>query len=104
VLASAEPKAYAEVMAMRGKIPMDKWLNMLERVNLKDENWREAAGYNTPTGNEIMNQSTALDAGLRMVSLAVAVIDHVPTVKELIDNIVREAEEILDRWEFLKTR
>ena len=105
VLASADPKAYAEVMAMRGKIPMDKWLNMLERVNLKDENWREAAGYNAPpTGSEIADQSTALDAGLRMVSLAVAVIDHVPTVKELIDNIVREAEEILNRWEFLKTR
>jgi len=104
VLASADPKAYAEVMAMRNKIPMDKWLNMLERVNLKDENWRDAAGYNTPTGSEIMDQSTALDAGLRMVSFAVAVIDHIPTVKELIDNIIREAEEILNRWEFLKTR
>jgi NAD(P)H-dependent flavin oxidoreductase YrpB (nitropropane dioxygenase family) len=105
VLASADPKAYAEVMAMRDKMPMDKWLNMLERINLKDENWRDAAGYNAPpTGSEIADQSTALDAGLRMVSLAVAVIDHVPTVKELIDNIVREAEEILNRWEFLKTR
>jgi NAD(P)H-dependent flavin oxidoreductase YrpB (nitropropane dioxygenase family) len=104
VLASADPKAYAEVMAMRDKMPMDKWLNMLERVNLKDENWREAAGYSTPTGNEISDQTTNMDAGLRMVSLAVAVIDHVPTVKELIDNIIREAEEILNSWEFLKTR
>lgn len=105
VLASADPKAYAEVMAMRNKIPMDKWLNMLERVNLKDENWREAAGYNAPPReSEIANQPEALEAGLRMVSLAVAVIDHIPTVKELINNIIREAEEILDRWEFLKTR
>jgi NAD(P)H-dependent flavin oxidoreductase YrpB (nitropropane dioxygenase family) len=105
VLASADPKAYAEVMAMRDKIPMDKWLNMLERVNLKDENWREAAGYNAPPReSEIASQPAALEAGLRMVSLAVAVIDHVPTVKELIDNIIREAEQILDRWEFLKTR
>jgi hypothetical protein len=78
---------------------------MLERVNLKDENWREAAGYNAPPReSEIASQPAALEAGLRMVSLAVAVIDHVPTVKELIDNIIREAEQILDRWEFLKTR
>jgi NAD(P)H-dependent flavin oxidoreductase YrpB (nitropropane dioxygenase family) len=105
VLSSADPKAYAEVMTMRDKMPMDKWLNMLERVNLKDENWRDAAGYNAPsTGSEIANQSGALDTGLRMVSLAVAVIDHIPTVKELIDNIIIEAEKILDSWEFLKTR
>jgi len=105
VLSSADPKAYAEVMAMRDKMPMDKWLNMLERVNLKDENWRDAAGYDAPpTGSEIASQSASLDAGLRMVSLAVAVIDHVPSVKELIDNIIRDAEGILDSWEFLKTR
>lgn len=104
VLASADPKAYAEVMAMRGKVPMDKWLNMLERVNLKDENWRDAAGYNAPQTASGSGQAASLDAGLRMVSLAVAFIDHVPTVKELIDNIIREAEEVLDRWEFLKTR
>ena len=38
------------------------------------------------------------------VSFAAGVIDRVPTVKELIDGIIREAEEILDTWAFLKTR
>jgi len=37
-------------------------------------------------------------------SLAAGVIDHVPTVKELVEGIVRGAEEILDSWRFLKTR
>jgi hypothetical protein len=41
VLSSADPKAYAEVMSMRDKVPIDRWLRMLELVNIKDENWRE---------------------------------------------------------------
>jgi len=40
----------------------------------------------------------------RMVSFTVGVLDRVPTVKELIDGIIQGAEEILDSWEFLKTR
>ena len=43
-------------------------------------------------------------ASSKLGSLAVAAIDHVPTVREFIDSIVREAEEILDSWQFLKTR
>jgi hypothetical protein len=97
VLASADPKAYAEVIAMRDKVPMDRWLRMLERVNIKDENWR--AGY-----NENEAQIGEMSEPLRMVSLAVAGITGIPTVKELIDNIIHGAEEILDKWEFLKTR
>jgi tRNA-dihydrouridine synthase len=38
------------------------------------------------------------------VSLAAGVIDRIPTVKELIDGIIREAEEILNGWAFLKAR
>ena len=40
----------------------------------------------------------------RMVSFTVGVLDNVPTVKELIDGIIRGAEEILESWQFLKTR
>jgi hypothetical protein len=39
-----------------------------------------------------------------MVSLAVAGIDHVPTVKELVDSIIKDAEKMLNSWEFLKKR
>ena len=103
VLGSADPEAYAEVMSMRDKVPMDEWLSMLERVNLKDANWREAAGYDSPPSRPSSPADT-LEPGLRMVSFTVAVIDHVPTVKELIDSIIHGAEEILDSWQFLKTR
>jgi nitronate monooxygenase len=40
----------------------------------------------------------------RMVSFTVGVLDRVPTVKELIDGIIRGAEEILESWQFLRTR
>jgi hypothetical protein len=97
VLASADPQAYAEVMAMRDKVPLAQWLRMLERVNIKDQDWR--AGY-----NEDESQIGETSEPLRMVSLAVAGITGIPTVKELIDNIIHGAEEILNKWEFLKTR
>ncbi|MDD5312400.1 MAG: nitronate monooxygenase [Dehalococcoidia bacterium] len=40
----------------------------------------------------------------RAVSFSAGVIDHVPSVKELVDGIVHGAEEILEGWEFLKNR
>jgi len=73
-------------MKMRDKLPLEEWMPMLERVTLEDPAWEK-----------IMSE-------LPRVSLAVAVIDHVPTVKELIDSIIHGAEEILDSWQFLKTR
>jgi nitronate monooxygenase len=97
VLASADPQAYAEVMAMRDKVPLAQWLRMLERVNIKDREWR--AGF-----NEDEAQIGEMSEPLRMVSLAVAGITGIPTVKELVDNIIHGAEEILNKWEFLKTR
>ena len=95
VLASGDPKAYEEVMKMRDEVPLQQWLRMLERVNRQDPNWRNtAADTSEPRERELS----------RLVSFAVGVIDGVPTVKELIDNIIQGAEELLDSWQFLKTR
>lgn len=96
VLFKANPKDYAEVMKLRNQFPLDKWLRMLERVNHGDPNWRQAADE-PPTPRPRVGRS-------RVGSLAVGVIDHIPTVKELVDSIIRGAEEILNSWEFLKTR
>ena len=95
VLDSADPKAYAEVMKMRDKLPLQDWLRRLERVRLKDSEWWDS-------GDATSQEGEASPSSLG--SLAVSVIDHVPTVKELIDNIVHGAEELLDSWQFLKTR
>ncbi len=84
VLAPPDPRAWDEVMQMRDKVPLDAWLHMLERVNLKEPDWK------IPWG-EGDNLEVRLS---KMVSLAAGSIDHVATVKELIDTIIREAEAI----------
>ncbi|MFC2039500.1 NAD(P)H-dependent flavin oxidoreductase [Chloroflexota bacterium] len=86
ILSTPDHERYEKVMKMRDQLPLQEWLLMLERVTLEDPAWEEALSK------------------LPRVSLAVAVINHVPTVKELIDSVTHGAEEILDSWQFLKTR
>ncbi len=93
VLAKADPREYAEAMQFRNKLPLGQWLRMLERVNVRDPGWRDST------------VSTDQSNPRRIVgSLASAVIDRVPTCKELVDSIIKEAEEQLDKWQFLKMR
>jgi NAD(P)H-dependent flavin oxidoreductase YrpB (nitropropane dioxygenase family) len=54
----------------------------------------------TPTGEQSPRETDWSQA----VSLAAGVIDGIPTVKELVEGIIREAEAILDGWEFLNRR
>ncbi len=91
VLASADPEAYAEVMKLRGTMPMNEWIRKLEDIKPKPF-----------PGSEARGQGAIRD--IMRGSLAVQFIDSVPTVKEFIDNIIQEAEELLDSYQFLKTR
>jgi len=79
---------------MRDELPEEKWLSMLERVNLKDPDWKN---------DDLRRTDVQGIQQLRVVSLAAAVIDGVLTVKEFIDSIVQGAEELLNSYEFLKT-
>ena len=92
VLGSTDPKKYAEVMQMRDKLPLEKWLPLLERAQPKHSDWEVTAYSSAPLGPE----------PTRVGSLAVAGIDSVPTCKEFIDNIIREAEELVESYPFLK--
>jgi len=93
VLSPPDPEAYREVMKMRDKLPLQRWLQMLERVNLKDPDWRNS------TSDELEPSEPRLS---RVISLAVGVIDSIPTVKELIENIIHGAEALIDSYQFLK--
>lgn len=77
-LAPPNPEQYERVMKERDSLPMGKWLKRLEKVTL---------GQSPDEPLKIK----AIAKG----SLAVAFIDQVVTVKELIDNMVKGAEEIL---------
>ena len=89
VLSVADPEDLAEVMKLRGTVPTDQWLLMLERVNLKDPHWREP---------DSRNQGG--DSRLRMVSFAAGDINEVKPVNEFILGLIEEAEEIAEGWSF----
>jgi len=92
-----DPTAYEELMSLKGKIPMEKWIPKHSALFLKDTGWKNAT-YDGPedSGEEKEKMSS-------FVSEAVAVVEDVPTCKELIEGIVKEAEEMLDNFKFLKS-
>ncbi len=94
VLGSVDPKAYAEVQAMRGKVPLNQWLRMLESVNLKDDQPLQPEPAEQPDRPDGMVSGSD---PTRMVSLALAGIDHIPTVKELVESTMRGAGQTIDR-------
>ena len=89
VMSHASPKDYAEALSKRGNRPLNEWLPALERIQPKDSDWDGPADVPEPT---------------KVGSLAVAGIDSVPTVKEFIDRMIREAEEMVERWEWIRGR
>ncbi len=95
VMAPPDMEAYNEILKMRDEVPLQKWLPMLERVFFQESGSRRRSGTaSEPSGEELG----------RLVSLAAGFIDSVPTVRGFVDSIVREAEELLDSYQFLKTK
>jgi nitronate monooxygenase len=89
VLSHASPKDYAEVLRKRGDLPLSEWLPMLERIQPKDTDWEGDPGIPEPS---------------RVGSLAVAAIDSIPTVKDFIDRMIAEAEEMVESRPFFRGR
>jgi nitronate monooxygenase len=93
VLAPPNPKDYEAVMKKRDEMPLENWLTALERVMLKHDDWELAP--------EMWNED--YDRLSSMMSFAVTYVDHIPTVKEFVDNIVGGAEEIVADWQLVKS-
>jgi len=92
ILGPGKTEKYNKVMEKKGTIPDDEWLIELE-----------AAMSNQPIdggGLRTVVQGGDIEAILDFApgSLAVAVIDKVMTVKELIESIITGAEAIRRRW------
>ncbi len=101
ILFPPDPDAYKEVMAMRDKIPFEKWLRSLERVNLKDPEWKHDIDF---SGKHLFEEASSGEGPSKLASLAVGVLDKVMPVKEFVDGMIHGAEELLDGMEFLKNR
>jgi len=94
-LAPPDPKAYQEVMDMRSSLPLEKWLPKLERVYAKGTSlWEDTADRAEPSPSELS----------KVVSLAAGFIDKVVPVKEFIENMIHESEELLDSYPFIQKR
>lgn len=91
-LVPTRTEAYARVLAKKGTMPDAQWLAELE-ATLSHPNMDMEKVQEIFRGDEI-------EAVLEFVpgSLAVAVIDKIMSVKELIENIIAGAEEIRRRW------
>lgn len=93
-LATPKPEELARVMAERESLPEAQWLLRLERVMLKD-----SPDMPDLTGDDLTDDAIQEEI-LRSLpgSLAVAVIDRVVSVRDLIETMISEAEEIRCRW------
>jgi NAD(P)H-dependent flavin oxidoreductase YrpB (nitropropane dioxygenase family) len=108
LLAPPDPEAFMEVRAARENMPFEKWIPAMEAVHLKHDKWKKARPMWEMAEGLVDGQEDDLEMlGSRIkgpYSFACAYIDDIPTCKELVERIIREAEEILDGWEFLKSR
>lgn len=108
LLAPPDMQSYLDVKAAKEEMPFEKWIPAMEAVHLKHKGWKEVK----PMWEMAEGLVEGKDADMKFMgdrikgpySFACAYIDHVPTCKELIERITREAEQILDSWQFLKTR
>lgn len=89
-LAPPNPEELAKVMKERGSMPEDQWLLKLERVMLKD----------SPDFPDVSSDEEVEDEVLRSLpgSLAVGLIDKVPTIREFMETLITEAEALRRRW------
>lgn len=85
---------YERVLKERGSIPGDEWLLKLERVLMKESADLPEGGLWEMDLEEVFRVAPG--------SLAVAVLDKVVTAKELIENIISEAEVIRQRWALMR--
>mgnify|MGYP001980566125 FL=1 len=92
VLTPPDPGMLEKVMKQKGNIPYDEWRAKLERVLLKED----------PDQGQSFEPEEVLRAA--PASLAVSAIDKIVDVKELINGIVKCAEEILNSDVFSSER
>jgi len=106
LLAPPDAEEYMAVKAAKDTMPFERWIPAMEAVHLKHSGWRDIAPMWEMAERLTDTDMTQL-GGARIkgpYSFACAYIDEIPTCKELVERIVTEAEELLDSWQFLKTR
>ena len=109
LLAPPIPKDFAEVLKMRDKVPLEEWLISLEKVMLKHPDWKDVdpaylQQLIQSEGTKIVELFPSLGTRPKgPFSFSCGYIDRIVTVQEFIENMVKGAEEILEKraaeWE-----
>lgn len=102
LIAPPNAEDFRDIMAARKTMPLDKWLPALEKVMLKHHDWKEE-----PVWDHDMEKITSLgDRPKGPFSFSIAYVDSILPVKEFIQKMVTEAQEIMERlakqWELGK--
>ena len=86
-------------MDKKGEMPLNKWLVRLEMVMLKKHQWKGMDSSMIQDNEEKIleaDEATSLDDRPKgPFSFVCGLIDHEPTVAELIQGMVDEAEKIM---------
>ncbi len=97
-LAPPKPEEYDRVMKARASLPRDEWLRSLEMSFMRDSSSEEGAapsGWTSTLEDDDEDMDTEQAFRNSGGSLAVGVLDRVKSAKELIDDIINGAEDIL---------
>ena len=84
------PSTPSLAVRLEEEVPQEEWLMKLERVLLKESGDLPEGGVQDMDIEEVFRLAPG--------SLAVAVLDEVVTVKDLVLRIIGEAETIRRRW------
>ena len=97
LIAPPDPKKYAEVMAKRETMEFNKWVRLLEATFLKLEH--KTSGEKTIWEEGAEGLGEAAEEGGRPkgpFSFGAAYVNEILSVKEFIEKMVNEAEEIME--------
>ncbi len=106
LLAPLRPEDYQEVMELRRRMPVEKWLPALEMVMLKHHEWKDVDFMKVQ--EKILHQDPDSPPSLGSrpkgpFSFVCGYINQIQTVQQLIENMVQDAEQIMTnvvrQWE-----
>jgi enoyl-[acyl-carrier protein] reductase II len=101
LIAPPDPEAYAEIMAKRDSMDLNKWIRAVEATFLKLKDKKKTSGEKTiwEEGAEGLGEDPHAEGSTKgPFSFSCAYINEIVNVKTFIDNMVKEAEEILESF------
>jgi len=99
LLSYPDPEAFAELMAKRGTMDLNKWIRALEATFLKLKDKDKTSGKKTiwEEGAEGLGEDPHAEGSTKgPFSLVCAYIHEIVSTQAYVENMVKEAEEILE--------